>query len=408
MHRPFGQIPNQNAHAASDIAAAARHIESMLEDEGNLNIPNEKDCFPRTGIDIPDGNEAQEVIEEVDPNSIPSEIEDADEIYDGAVGRVVEDGMEYLAFYKSFRDVMKTPVQKRWGIFFIKKRCFALAKDMSLSSGESFSDCLDALAAFLYAHELYHYRFDAHCLQMEATGGNSLYKPYRRLVSSRPISEWHEEAIANFYGLKAIRSSPKQYLPYAQSIFDYLWDLVANSPGAYAGGVDKGQQKTRKDQMVKQATVAFASTGPSVWHGLVDSTIRVGTGLSIPRESGLSTFLRLENCPVYWIDWIAGGKSVLRPYVASVSEVNNDFIKRYLAGVQDHHSDHNFYRIDNGEKVKLPNPHRADLTDPEFHNIIGKAGMTSPQFYKERVRTSVWKKGVPRNTVLPSRHSPKK
>jgi hypothetical protein len=407
MQRPFGQIPNLNTNAASDIADAARHVESMLQHEGNPDIPNAKDPFPRTGIDIPDGNGAQEVIEEVDPNSIPGQSDGEDEIHDGAVGRVVEEGIEYLAFYKSFRDVMMTPAPKRWGIFFIKKRCVALAKDMSLSTRESFVDCLDALAAFLYAHELYHYRFDAHCLQMEATGGSSLYRPYRRLVSSLPISEWHEEAIANFYGLKAISSIPKQYPPYAKSIFDYLQDLVANSPGAYRGGVDKRQQKSRKEQMVKQATVAFANTGPSVWHGLVDSSIRVGTGLSIPRESSLSTFLRLENCPVYWIDWVQGGKSVLVPSVASVSEVSNHFIKRYLAGVQDHHSDHSYYLIDNGEKVKLPNPHRADLTDPEFHNIIGKAGMTSPQFYKERVRTSVWKKGVPRNPVLPSRHGSK-
>ena len=407
MQRPFGQIPNHNTTAASDISDAARHVESMLQDEVNLDSPNAKDPFPRTGVDIPDGNHSQEVIEELDPDSISGEGEDEDEIHDGAVGRVVEEGIEYLAFYKSFRDVMMTPAPKRWGIFFIKKRCFALAKDMSLSTRESFVDCLDALAAFLYAHELYHYRFDAHCLQMEATGGSSVYRPYRRLVSSLPISEWHEEAIANFYGLKAITSIPNQYLPYAESIIDYLRDLVANSPGAYGGGVDKRQQKSRKEQMVKQATVAFAKTGPSVWHRLVDSTIRIGTGLSIPRESSLSTFLRLENCPVYWIDWVKGGKSVLVPNVASVSEVSNDFIKRYLAGVQDHHSDHSYYRIDNGEKVKLPNPHRADLTNPEFHNIIGKAGMTSPQFYKERVRTSVWKKGVPRNPVLPSRHGSK-
>ena len=408
MQRPFGQIPNLNTHAASDIADAARHIESMLQDFSDLDIPKEKDPFPRTGIDIPDDNAAQEVIEAVDSNSIPDEAEKDDEIHDGAVGKVVEEGVEYLAFYKSFRDVMKSPAVKRWGIFFIKKRCFALAKDMSFSTGESFTDCLDSLAAFLYAHELYHYRFDAHCLQMEATGGSSLYRPYRRLVASRPISEWHEEAIANFYALKSISSSPKQHYQYAQSIYDYLWDLVANSPGAYAGGVDKRQQTPRKDQMAKQVTLAFTNSGPNVWHGLVGSTIRIGTSLSIARESSLSTFLRLENCPVYWIDWVKGGKSVLAPYVASISEVSNDFIKRYLAGIQDHHSDHSYYRIDNGEKVKLPNPHRADLTNREFHNIIGKAGMTSPQFYKERARTSMWKKGVPRNPVLPSRHSPTK
>lgn len=407
MQRPFGQIPNLNAHAASDIADAARQVERMLQDDSDLDLPNLNDPFQPIGIDIPDDNVTQEVIEELDSKSIYDEAENDDEIHDGAVGRVVEEGIEYLAFYKSFRDVMKTPALSRWGIFFIKKRCFALAKDMSLSTGESFTDCLDALVAFLYSHELYHYRFDAHCLQMEATGGSPLYRPYRRLVASRPIAEWHEEAIANFYGLKAISSSPKNYQPYAQRIYDYLRDLVANSPGAYAGGVDK-QQAIRKDLMVKQATAVFANSGTKVWHGLVGSTIRVGTSLSFSRESSLSTFLRLENCPVYWIDWVKGGKSVIVPYVASVSEVSNDFIKRYLAGVQDHHSDHNYFRIDNGEMVKLPNPHRADVTKTEFHNIIGKAGMTSPQFYKERARTSMWKKGVPRNPVLPSRHNPKK
>jgi hypothetical protein len=29
--------------------------------------------------------------------------------------------------------------------------------------------------------------------------------------------------------------------------------------------------------------------------------------------------------------------------------------------------------------------------------------LTSPQFYKERERTSVWRKGVPRSPVLPPR-----
>jgi len=155
--------------------------------------------------------------------------------------------------------------------------------------------------------------------------------------------------------------------------------------------------------MAQQASTAFGNAGPTVWQSLVESTIRTGMGLSKQREAALSYFLHLNNCPVYWIDWVKGGKSVLVPYVASVSEINNDFIKRYLAGVQDHHSDHSFYRIDNGEKVKLPNPHRPDLTNREFHNIIGKAGLTSPQFYKERERTSVWRKGVPRSPVLPPR-----
>ncbi len=404
MHRPFGQIPASNPSVASDIAAAARHVEQLLQDAQALDISSDANRFPRTGVDVPGVDDAEVDVVEVDPSSIPGESGKDEDSHDGAAGGVVDAGFEYLAFYKSFRDVMRAPAPKRWGIFFIRKRCIALATDMSLSTGEPFVDCLDGLVAFLYAHELYHYRFDAHCLQMEATGGQAIYRPYGRLVSSRPMTEWHEESIANFYGLKAVQPSHKA--TYAQSIYDYLFDLVANSPGAYAGGIDK-QQTLRKDLMVQQASGAFSQTGPNVWQGLVESTIRIGTSLSIQREPSLSPFMQLKNCPVYWIDWVKGGKSVLRPYVASVSEVNNDFIKRYLAGVQDHHSDHSYFRIDNGEMVKLPNPHRADLTNREFHNIIGKAGMTSPQFYKERARTSVWRKGVPRNPVLPPRFSPK-
>jgi len=47
--------------------------------------------------------------------------------------------------------------------------------------------------------------------------------------------------------------------------------------------------------------------------------------------------------------------------VGSVSAINNNFVKRYLAGVQDHHSDHSFYRIDNGDKVKNASDVFAEL-----------------------------------------------
>jgi hypothetical protein len=400
MTKPFGQIPNANPGAASDIADAARHIESSLDDAPERDVLSDSDRFPRPGVDVPTADEAQEVVDEVDSDSVPMGPEQDEESYEGAAGGVVGGGVEYLALYKSFRDILRAPARDRWGIFLIKKRCVALATDMSISTGESFVDCLDALASFLYTHELYHYRFDAHCLQMEATGGLPVYRPYRRLVASRPICEWYEESIANFYGLKAVQSRPG--FSYPRLIYGYLVDLVASSPGAYAGGIGK-QQWSQKKHMVQQASAALGNAGPTEWRELVKSTIRTGMGFSKPRESTLSSYLKLDNCPVYWIDWVKGGKSVLVPYAVSVAEINNDFIRRYLAGVQDHRSDHSYYRIDNGEKVKLPNTHRADLTNREFHNIIGKAGMTSPQFYRERDRTSVWRKGVPRSPVLPPR-----
>lgn len=418
MNKPFGKIPKPKPRAASDIAVAAHHVENSLDKAFEPDPPTDSDRFPRQGVDIPSADDAQEVIEEVNPDFVPVAQEQDEERHEGAVGGVVEGGIEYLAFYKSFRDFMSAPARTRWGIFFIKKRCFALATDMSFSTGESFADCLDALAAFLYTHELFHYRFDAHCLQMEATGGLPVYRPYRRRVGNLPIDEWHEESIANFYGLKAVQ--PSQKFPYPQPIYEYLCDLVANSPGAYAGcEVDKiidrqhkiinRQLIDRKDRMAQQASAAHTvqrigsvglSNACSYVHSMVKSTIR--TGMDFPAIT-LGSYLRLNYCPVYWIDWVKDGKSVLVPYAVSVAEISKDFIKRYLAGVLDHRSDHSFYRIDNGELVKLPNPHRPDLTNREFHNIIGQAGMTSPQFSSERKRTSVWRKNVPRSEVLPPR-----
>lgn len=405
MNKPFGQIPRPNLGAASAIADAARHVEGLLrQSDPDPDVLPDPDPFPWPGVDIPSADGSEEVVEEFDPLSQSVSEGQEDESHDGAAGGVVDGGIEYLAFYKSFRDVLMAPAPNRWGIFFIRKRCVALATDMRFSIGKTFADCLDGLAAFLYSHELYHYRFDAHCLQMEATGGLPVYRPYRRLVASRPMTEWHEESVANFYGLQALQTN--RTFSYPEPIYDYLWDMVANSPGAYAGGIDT-KQSPRKDQMAEQASAVFRKVGPPVWQDLVKSITRTGTSLRRPREPTLSSRLRLDFCPVYWIDWVKGGKSVLVPYATSVAEINDGFIKRYLAGVHDHQSDHAFYRIDNGEKVKLPNLHRADVKNGEFQNIIGKAGMTSPQFYKERALTSVWRKGVPRTPVLPPRFASK-
>jgi len=405
MNKFFVKIPKPDPYDAASIAQAASELERSHYGGRNPDDEFGPDRFPPRKVDIPNADDSEEVVEDFDSASLPVSQGRDDEIHEGATGKVVEEGIEYLAFYKSFRDFLEAPARKRWGIFFIKKRCVALATDMIFSTGESFSDCQNALTAFLYTHELYHYRFDAHCLQMEATRGDPVYRPYRSRVAKRPISEWHEESIANFYGLKALR--PNSRFSYPQPICDYLWDLVANSPGAYADGIEWEQLESREDQMAQQASAAFSNAGTSDLISLVNSTIYLGLNLSIPREfrspreSRLGSFLSLNKCPVYWIDWVKDGKSVLVPQATSLEEIN-DFIIRYLAGVKDHHSDHSYYLIDNGEKVKLPNRHRYDLTNHEFANIIRKAGMTSPKFFSERNRTSVWRKNVPRSQKLPS------
>lgn len=131
MYRTFGQIPVPSAGAASAISDAARHVENLLYHDPDREVTPDSDQFPRPGREVVDTDGSDEVVEGVDPSSMPNGENQDEERHEGAVGGVIDTGIEYLAFYKSFRNFLKAPAPKRWGIFFIRKRCVALATDMS-------------------------------------------------------------------------------------------------------------------------------------------------------------------------------------------------------------------------------------------------------------------------------------
>lgn len=117
MYKPFGQIPRPNPGAASDVANAARHVEGFLHDAPEPDFLPDSVRFPRPGVDIPSTNDSREVVEEVDPLSLPVSQRQDEESHEGAAGGVVDGGIEYLAFYKSFRDVMRSPATQTVGHF---------------------------------------------------------------------------------------------------------------------------------------------------------------------------------------------------------------------------------------------------------------------------------------------------
>jgi len=269
---------------------------------------------------------------------------------------------------------------------------------MALDTGESFSLSLEALVELLYAHELYHYKIDAHCLQTESTGGALIYRPYRHLVRSLPMDEWYEESVANRYGLAALERDEAMHLP--SSLKALLHQIVASSPGAYRQGIHRGQS-LRKDLISEQASQHFARHARlQPLQDLARSTIRSGANLRRPVDQTLGTLLKLDFCPVYWIDWVKQGLSVIRPLTVSVKEVRNEFVERYLSGRLDHRSDHEYYKIDNGELVKIPNAHDKDIRGYELKNIAGKAGMTLADYEAARRATLGWKKHVPRAEIV--------
>ena len=124
-----------------------------------------------------------------------------------------------------------------------------------------------------------------------------------------------------------------------------------------------------------------------------------------PSDLTLGNMVQLKSCPYQWIDWVKRGKSVLTPIVVSVDEIHRDFVKRYLDGKLARETDHKYYRIDNGELIKIPNSHGSDLRYYEFHNIIGKAGLTSPEYFAAKKKTNNWRMHTPRSQSLPSTSS---
>ena len=114
------RLPTPSRESSDQIAAAAAHIEdandrnSAIEDDEPLhtstdpivkNIPNNSNESIWDGTDWP--------IDELRPTSIS-------EAYDGVAGRIIDGGLDCIAFYKSFRHVRSKPARGRWGIFFIR------------------------------------------------------------------------------------------------------------------------------------------------------------------------------------------------------------------------------------------------------------------------------------------------
>ncbi len=105
-------------------------------------------------------------------------------------------------------------------------------------------------------------------------------------------------------------------------------------------------------------------------------------------------------CPVHLVR-TAQISNVLPPFQGPKLRELRDFIENYLAGRKES-TDHDYYRIDNGEKVKFPNEHEPEAKGYEFKNILHKAGMTRKEFKEAQSRTKIWKHHVPRDPAKPA------
>jgi hypothetical protein len=89
----------------------------------------------------------------------------------------------------------------------------------------------------------------------------------------------------------------------------------------------------------------------------------------------------------------------VRPKIAEFKK----FIVKYLGGIPAKKTSHRYYKIDNGEKVSIPNPHEKEVRSDELDRTLPKTGMTRAEFLAERERTQDWSTHCPRPRPIPAR-----
>jgi hypothetical protein len=333
-------------------------------------------------------------IDDVDPENIE------------AGRRVVrEAGIDVLAFYKSFRFKDLPPYRGRWGIFLIDAGIAAVAAHFrDIKPSLPFAEVQQLAMRTLISHERYHFWIDAWALAREADPFvGSRIKKYEYYVEQRQAFAMSpldfEESLANYYLFRTLReirlsdgTRPTRMLadfldscpvPYSKYRID-LRDRRAMER-QLAGAVDSG---------LNVVAVQMAAVDPFAHNiGLMPAQdISLNSRKYPASERGA--------CPMYIVQ-DRRFSSRVAPYQRPDRSEFKRFVTNYLAGSLARRTDHEFFQIDNGETIKLPNPHEKEIRGYELDNMLMKAGMRRPDYWREKLNTKNWKKGCPRTPAKP-------
>ncbi len=409
MRNPMFPKPNQQA--SENIVNVAKAIEAAIDP--SVLDTHFSDSLTNAAREFAETDEVK--VEPINNVEFPDDLGELDAVSGSAIGDLMDKGFDAIAFYKSFRHINCHPAPGHWGIFYIKPRVALLVNEMMSDTGLAKDECLDSILRFLYGHEIYHYKIDAICLQKEAISNYLIYRPYRGYVNSLSIVDWHEESLANHYGLAALESfnGHKGFGDYEanQIVKQFMSELVRMSPGAYQLGLDRnvlsvmGPRGFLAKQIVqgRYGTNAISTASLKLTESTLFQQLLLEGYKNLKGDKFLAAELSLSFCPVNWITWYKNGSAVYASKTVSLKEIKDGFIKNYLNGEQKRLTDHEYFKIDNGESIKMPNGHDKDIRIYELKNIIAKAGMENTEFWAARNSTNKWKKSVPREKIKSAR-----
>jgi hypothetical protein len=318
-------------------------------------------------------------------------------------------GLDTLAFYKSFRFVDRAPFGGEWGVFVLDAGIAGLASQFRTFTSDVERERLLELALMtLVRHEEYHFSVDAWSLSQEAIrqvgdddgGAMKRYEPYRvKVAKPEHRDDDIEESLANHYAYHAVR---EQLGGEGNAVVSAVKSALQLGPGPYANfDFSATQRRLTEGQLAfgimngLPGSVARAAAG--LLAGL-DSEILFGPGIEpVPRDHPVIGALR---CPRRLVRTTNYSRTVL-PFQGPSHHEFLSFLTKYLGAAELRRSDHRFFKLDNGETIKLPNGHDHQIRGYELKNVLHKAGMTLSQYRSAREVTQQWRRSCPRSPIAP-------
>ena len=208
-----------------------------------------------------------------------------------------------------------------------------------------------------------------------------------------------EESLANYYLFRTLREIRLSDGTRPTRILADFLDACPEPYSTYRMGIDARRAKERQ----LAGAVVSGLNVVAVQMAAVDPFAKnIGRMPALDVSLDVRKYPASESdaCPIFIVQ-DRRFSSRITPYQRPDRSEFKRFVTSYLASSLARRTDHEFFQIDNGETIKFPNPHEKEIRGYELDNMLMKAGMRRPDYWREKLNTNTWKKGCPRAVAKP-------
>lgn len=313
-------------------------------------------------------------------------------------------GLDVLAFYKSFRFIDRPPYPGHWGIFLLDAGIEGLARDLTnylpkLPQQEARRFARE----ILLAHERYHFWIDAWALSQEITPIlGTKFKRYEYYLAAKKrvelTSDDWEESLANHYAYSKLK---RRTFSTGVTAASALRKLLLDSPSPYSDCFFNRLERAKKEAWLALAVANGMDNLASQMIYLSLGEDPAVLSASIQPVNYRHPVAGSSRCPAYLVK-TTGYAALVQPFQGPTFKEFRKFLTKYLNGNPLDATNHEYFRIDNGQKIKYPNPHDKEVRSYELKGTLLKAGMTQKEFIDARTQTKNWTTKCPRPEPKPS------